>query len=95
MISSRNNISVERELHYCVYQAEDSRVMDYVERMGEDYYRYFDRDPVLRYSDYAALRAIAGYPPVELKPGSISSTEGLPGKALDRLHQPISLEVPA
>jgi Predicted permease. len=24
---------------------------------------------VLRYSDYAALRAIAGYPPVELKPG--------------------------
>ena len=25
--------------------------MDYVESGGEDYYRYFDRDPVLRYSD--------------------------------------------
>ena len=39
-------------------------ILDYVESMGEDYYRYFDRDPVLRYSDYAALRAIAGYPPL-------------------------------
>ncbi len=27
--------------------------MDYVESGGEDYYRYYDQDPVLRYSDYA------------------------------------------
>ncbi len=63
------NISVERELCYSIYQAEDSQVMEYVESMGEGYYRYFDRDPVLRCSDYAALRAIAGYPAVELEPG--------------------------
>ena len=63
------NLSVEQALCYSIYQREDSLVMDYVESNGEDYYRYFDRDPVLRYSDYAALRAIAGYPPVELKPG--------------------------
>lgn len=63
------NISVEQELSYSIYQAKDSQVMDYVESGGEDYYRYFDRDPVLRYSDYAALRTIAGYPTVELKPG--------------------------
>ncbi len=65
----QNNISVERELSYSIYQSWNSQVMDYVENCGEDYYRYFDRDPVLRYSDYAALRTIAGYPPVELKPG--------------------------
>ena len=63
------NISVEQELLYSIYQTENSQVMDYVESGGEAYYRYFSRDPVLRYSDYAALRAIAGYPPVELKPG--------------------------
>lgn len=64
------NIPVELALRYCVYQGEDSLVTDYVESNGADYYRYYDRDPVLRYSDYTALRAIAGYPPVELKPGT-------------------------
>ncbi len=88
----QDNISVERELHYCVYQAEDSRVMDYVERMGEDYYRCFDRDPVLRYSDYAALRAIAGYPPVELKPGEyLIHCKAYLEKHLTGYTQPISL----
>ena len=88
----QDNISVERELHYCVYQAEDSRVMDYVERMGEDYHRYFDRDPVLRYSDYAALRAIAGYPPVELKPGEyLIHCRAYLEKHLTGYTQPISL----
>ena len=88
----QDNISVERELHYCVYQAEDSRVMDYVERMGEAYYRYFHRDPVLRYSDYAALRAIAGYPPVELKPGEyLIHCRAYLEKHLTGYTQPISL----
>ena len=88
----QDNISVERELHYCVYQAEDSRVMDYVERMGEDYHRYFDRDPVLRYSDYAALRAIAGYPPVELTPGEyLIHCRAYLEKHLTGYTQPISL----
>ena len=88
----QDNISVERELHYCVYQAEDSRVLDYVESMGEDYYRYFDRDPVLRYSDYAALRAIAGYPPVELMPGEyLVHCRAYLEKHLTGYTQPISL----
>ena len=88
----QDNISVEWELHYCVYQAEDSRVMDYVERMGEDYHRYFDRDPVLRYSDYAALRAIAGYPPVELTSGEyLIHCRAYLEKHLTGYTQPISL----
>ena len=88
----QDNISAEQELHYCVCQAEDSRVMDYVEGMGEDYHRYFDRDPVLRYSDYAALRAIAGYPPVELKPGEyLIHCRAYLEKHLTGYTQPISL----
>ena len=66
--------------------------MDYVERMGEDYHRYFDRDPVLRYSDYAALRAIAGYPPVELMPGEyLVHCRAYLEKHLTGYTQPISL----
>ena len=65
----RVNIPVEQSLNYSVYQTGDSRVLDYVEENEKDYFRYYERDPVLRYSDYAALRAIAGYSPVELKPG--------------------------
>lgn len=65
----QTNLSVEQALCYSIYQREDSLVMDYVESSGEDYYRYFDRDPVLRYSDYAALREIAGYPPAKLQQG--------------------------
>ena len=88
----QDNISAEKELHYCVYQAEDSQIMDYVEGGGEDYYRYFDRDPVLRYSDYAALRAIAGYPPVELKPGEyLVHCMAYLEKHLTGYTQPISL----
>lgn len=65
----QDNIPVEQALSYCIYQGESSLVMDYVEGAGEDYYRYFERDPVMRFSDYAALRSIAGYPPVVLNPG--------------------------
>ena len=65
----RANIPVEQSLRYSVYQTGDSKVLNYVEEHEEDYYRYYERDPVLRYSDYAALRAIAGYPAVELEPG--------------------------
>ncbi len=65
----RANIPVEQSLNYSVYQTGDSRVLDYVEEIEKDYFRYYERDSVLRYSDYAALRAIAGYPPVELEPG--------------------------
>ena len=86
------NISVEQELSYSIYQAKDSQVMDYVESGGEDYYRYFDRDPVLRYSDYAALRTIAGYPAVELKPGEyLIHCRGYLEKHMTGYTQPISL----
>lgn len=88
----QDNISVEQELHYCVYQAKDDQVMDYVESMGKDYYRYFERDPVLRYSDYAALRAIAGYPPAELKPGEyLIHCKAYLEKHLSGYTQPVSL----
>ena len=63
------NIPVEQSVLYHVYESGNSQVMDYVNECTV-YYNYgYEEDPVLRFSDYAALRAIAGYPAVEPEQG--------------------------
>ncbi len=57
------NIPVERERLYQVFLTGKTQLQDYLK---DAYYNYgYDSDPVLRWSDYAALRSIAGYPEVE------------------------------
>ena len=63
------NIPVEQSVEYQVYLTDSPMVRDYIESQTVYYYYNYDQDPVLRYSDYAALRSIAGYPAVELKEG--------------------------
>ena len=63
------NIPVEQSVEYQVYLTDSPMVRDYIESQTVYYYYSYDQDPVLRYSDYAALRSIAGYPAVELKEG--------------------------
>lgn len=65
----RENIPVEQSLEYQVYLTGNHTVRDYIESQTVYYYFNFIQDPVLRWSDYAALRAVAGYRTVELKPG--------------------------
>lgn len=61
------NIPVEKSVLYQVYLSGSSQVLDYV-NSHVTYYNYsYEQDPILRCSDYDALRSIAGYPPVELK----------------------------
>ena len=57
------NIPVEQERLYQVYLTGKTQVQDYLEGA---YYNYnYGSDPALRWSDYAALRILAGYPAVE------------------------------
>ena len=63
------NIPVERSLEYQVYLTGSHTIRDYIEARTVYYYFNFVQDPVLRWSDYAALRAIAGYRTVELNEG--------------------------
>jgi len=63
----RENIPVERALEYQVYESGRPQIMDYLE--GKYYYYGYETDAVLRYSDYAALRSVAGYQTVELEEG--------------------------
>ena len=65
----REHIPVERSVEYQVCYSGGTQVQDYIETQTT-YYNYgYEQDPVLRYSDYAALRSIAGYRTAELKEG--------------------------
>ena len=63
------NIPVEQSVQYAVYLSGGSTVRDYLASCVTYYYFNFDQDPVLCWSDYAALRSVAGYQAVELKEG--------------------------
>ena len=62
------NIPLTTSHSYFVWQGENMQVMDYVEK-NADYYRNYDCDTVMKYSDYAILRNMLGYPEVFLNPG--------------------------
>ena len=63
------HIPVEQAVSYQVCYSGSAQVQDYIETQTA-YYNYgYEQDPVLRWSDYAALRSIAGYRTVELKEG--------------------------
>ncbi len=87
----RENISVEEALLYRVYETEEGQVKEYLS--GPAYYSAFYKgDTVLRYSDYAALRSVAGYPPVEAGAGKylIHCTNYVRG-LLEEYDQPLTL----
>lgn len=63
------NIPVEQSLEYQVYLSGGHGVRDYIESHTVYYYFNFVQEPVLRWSDYASLRAVAGYRTVEPEEG--------------------------
>lgn len=62
------SLPVRDAREYQIYQGEDLQVTDYI-RANAGYYGDFDYDTLMKASDYTALRAMLGYPPVELEPG--------------------------
>lgn len=62
------NIPLTASRQYEVYLSGDTQVMDYIQEYVS-YYQYHINDTVMKYSDYAALRAMLGYPEVTLQPG--------------------------
>ncbi len=63
------NIPVEQSLTYEVRLHENNGVRQYLDDCGIEYFYTYRQDPVIRYSDYAALRAVAGYPAAKMEPG--------------------------
>lgn len=62
------NIPVRDSWRYKIYEGKDLQVTNYV-RANADYWGYFEYDPLMKASDYTALRAMLDYPPVILAPG--------------------------
>ena len=68
--SIAENIPVEQSVLYRIYESGGTQVMDYIlAHTDYDDYVVYESDPVLRFSDYAMLRSLAGYPVVEPEPG--------------------------
>ena len=64
-----DNIPVEDSLLYPVYCGVDTDIIDYLDLNVKFYHYDIEQDMVMKYSDYAALRAIAGYPEARPEPG--------------------------
>lgn len=60
------NIPLTDARQYEVCFSGNTQVTDYIEE-HTTYYRYYAGDTVMKYSDYAALRAMLGYPEVSLE----------------------------
>ncbi len=63
------NVPLAASRQYAVYSSEGSAVTDYILESGISYYNYYKKDTVMKYSDYAALREMLGYPQVPLESG--------------------------
>lgn len=61
-------LTVTDELQYPIYLAEDSSLRDYLES-NTRYSSFYDADVAMKYSDYAALRAMLGYPEAKMESG--------------------------
>ncbi len=64
----REEIPLRASMQYNIYRGENLQVTDYIEQNTE-YYSYYGYDPLMAYSDYAALRRMLGYSDVPLEPG--------------------------
>ena len=65
----REHIPVEQSVSYSVCCSGSAQVQDYIKTQTAYYSYSYEQDPVLRWSDYAALRSLAGYRTVELSEG--------------------------
>lgn len=64
------NITVLADRRYQVYQGDDDQVTRFI-TANADYWTLFDYDTVMTAGDYAALRAMVGYPPAApVEPGT-------------------------
>lgn len=63
------NVPLTASRQYEVRFSEDLAVTDYLQECDIDYYSYYAGDAVMKYSDYAALREMLGYPEVSPESG--------------------------
>lgn len=85
----KNEIPLRASMQYDIYQGESLQVTDYINENAE-YYAYYDYDPLMAYSDYAALRDMLGYRAVSLEPGHyIVHCMAYLGKLMENYEQPV------
>lgn len=61
-----HNVPIGDSYRYTVYSDENTTVSDYVASTTPEYIQHYDKDILMRQSDYTALRKMLGYPEVLL-----------------------------
>lgn len=64
----RDNVPIETQYQYAIYQGENAQVQNYLLE-NTTYYSRHDCDLLMAYSDYASLRKMLGYPEITLESG--------------------------
>ena len=63
-----SSVPVTAAHSYSIYQGPDAHITDYLNE-NTDYYPCYPYDTWMKFSDYAALRSMLGYPDVAMEPG--------------------------
>ncbi len=63
-----SSVPVTAAHSYSIYQGTDAHITDYLNE-NTDYYPCYPYDTWMKFSDYAALRSMLGYPDVAMEPG--------------------------
>lgn len=86
-----SEIPLRASMQYNIYQGENRQVTDYIDQNSE-YYSYYSYDPLMAYSDYAALRQMLGYSDAPLEPGHyIIHCMAYLGNLMENCNQDISV----
>lgn len=64
------NIPVSASRTYDVYLSNETLVLDYIQANMKYYFRSYNKDTLMKFSDYAALREMMGCSPVTPAPGT-------------------------
>ena len=87
----RRSVPVTAVRRYAVYQGEDAQVTDYLADHAS-YHKFSSRDMLMAFSDYAALRAMKGWPAVTLETGEyLIHCQDYLGPSLADYRQPIRI----
>ena len=87
----RRSVPVTAVRRYAVYQGEDTQVTDYLADHAS-YHKFSSRDMLMAFSDYAALRAMKGWPAVTLETGEyLIHCQDYLGPSLADYRQPIRI----
>lgn len=88
----QSNIPIREEYEYEIYFADNDDVMQYIIGSGLGYWSEYEKDTLMRMSDYVILREMSGYPEVSIEPdGYIIHCMDYLGGMMEEYNNPLTV----